>query len=406
MDRKESLAVHISIPSLVCKSSSINGQRDDESSSVMTSAALSTIFGKCCLNSGQSKQINNNNNNGNHKTILSNIEFDIKQNSNLAILGTSGCGKSTLIKFLCQRLPSKYYQAQNASIANVQQYKIAYVPQDLMFCEQLTVYETLEFYYCQNLCNQFGNWRNNLSKTSIIQQAIHDMELVKQSSTFVSRLSGGERKRLAIACQLLQCMPDTSVVCTKATVSSSSSEQKMTNSKTNQILLLLDEPTSGLSSGEALHLVKTVLTGKLAQNMTTVMTLHQPRPEILQLFSDVLVLNPFGQIHSFGSRQALLEKVMTKVQSLHEMKLNHHNLLNLADYLMDELAGMKSSSSCTVPDTTCNSDNKDEMSATHTITVTSTSFPAVTPLASPSSNEMVALKIHQPFPLNDIKSIF
>ena len=84
-------------------------------------------------------------------------------------------------------------------------------------------------------------------------------------------ISGGQRRRLSIAIELLR-LPQ---------------------------LLLLDEPTSGLDSTSALKLIK--LLSELAhKNRVVLTTIHQPRAEIIDLFDDIVLLGDGGHIIYFG----------------------------------------------------------------------------------------------------------
>lgn len=90
----------------------------------------------------------------------------------------------------------------------------------------------------------------------------------------VRGVSGGERKRLAIACELLSAPS----------------------------LLFLDEPTSGLDAFQA-HAVAASLRALTAAGHTVVASVHQPRSTVFALFDDLLLLAE-GRVAFHGPARA------------------------------------------------------------------------------------------------------
>ncbi|XP_023931808.1 ATP-binding cassette sub-family G member 8 [Lingula anatina] len=96
-------------------------------------------------------------------------------------------------------------------------------------------------------------------------------------------ISGGERKRVSIATQLL----------------------------VDPSILLLDEPTSGLDSFTAHHLVETLSTLS-KNNRTILLTIHQPRSDIFKLFDLVMILTE-GNVAYYGEAAKMIP-YFTKLQ--------------------------------------------------------------------------------------------
>lgn len=201
----------------------------------------------------------------------------------LAILGNSGSGKTTLLNILAGRKQSKLLVTGSVKVSGEDitppfNKFISHVQQEDFFIGTLTVNEHLTFQANLRLESKFSA----IQKTRRVKQVLNELGLNKCSNTLIGvpgRLkgaSGGERKRLAFASELL----------------------------TNPSLLICDEPISGLDSFNACNVVN-VLHRLAAKGRTIVCTIHQPSSEIYESFRNICLLAD-GQVAFLGtSSQAL-----------------------------------------------------------------------------------------------------
>lgn len=160
---------------------------------------------------------------GNNQTILLNdISLSIPARSFVALVGGSGAGKTTLLDALSGLRPAQegsvFYNGQDyyrhlAAFSS----QLGYVPQDDIIHRELTVERAL--YYAAKL-----RLPRDFTEAQIeqrIEEVLIDVEMTHRRSLLINRLSGGQRKRVSIALELL--------------------------AKPN--VFFLDEPTSGLDPG-------------------------------------------------------------------------------------------------------------------------------------------------------------
>ena len=124
---------------------------------------------------------------------------------------------------------------------------------------------------------------------SIVSDLLDRFGLLKHATTMAKDLSGGQRRRLAIAIECLRPAP----------------------------VMFLDEPTTGQDSTSALYIIK--LLQKLAKGdesikpKTVVVVIHQPRTEIFELIDNVVLLSS-GNVAYSGPSKSALEKVRVRVR--------------------------------------------------------------------------------------------
>jgi len=199
----------------------------------------------------------------------------------LAIMGPSGSGKTTLLNSLAGQV--KYRKkaslsgtllvdaVQVGSAAVAPGVRQAYVRQEDIFYTQMTVRETLMFAARLRLPSSVPLEE----KREVVDSLLKKLSLVKAADTVVGDakrrgISGGERKRLSIGCELIG----------------------------SPNLLFLDEPTSGLDAFQA-HQVVSLLKQLALEGTAVVAVIHQPRGTSFKMFDDLLLLSE-GQLMYTG----------------------------------------------------------------------------------------------------------
>ena len=152
-------------------------------------------------------------------TLLDGISFSLPGNELLAVVGPSGAGKSTLLKALTGEQKAQEGQVLFNGLDVYEHYpvmrnKIGVVPQSDVIHSALTVRKTLE--YAAEL--RFAKDVSKAERRQRIAEVLEDLDLTAHVDKRVKKLSGGQRKRVSTAIELL----------------------------TRPSLLFLDEPTSGL----------------------------------------------------------------------------------------------------------------------------------------------------------------
>ena len=152
-------------------------------------------------------------------TLLDQISFSLSGHELLAVVGPSGAGKSTLLKALTGEQKAQHGEVLFDGLNVYEHYpimrnKIGVVPQTDVIHSALTVRQTLN--YAAEL--RFAKDVTKAERTARIDQVLEDLDLTPHVDKRVKKLSGGQKKRVSTAIELL----------------------------TSPSLLFLDEPTSGL----------------------------------------------------------------------------------------------------------------------------------------------------------------
>lgn len=199
---------------------------------------------------------------------IHNLSFTLHDGELLAIMGGSGTGKSTLLSILNGNLiPDEGSITINGHDISEPQAKdlIGFVPQDDLLIEELTVYQNL--YYTAKLC--FATLTEEDIRKRVIDtlnglglDAVKDL---KVGSPINKYISGGQRKRLNIALELIR----------------------------EPAVLFLDEPTSGLSSADTERVIN-LLKEQTYKGKLIVVNIHQPSSDVFKLFDRLWMLDRGG----------------------------------------------------------------------------------------------------------------
>ncbi len=199
---------------------------------------------------------------------LHNFSFTLNSGDLVAIMGGSGVGKTTLLSLLNGNLPPQSgsveingYPINHPTVRGL----IGFVPQDDLLIEELTVYQNL--WYTSRLC--FAGMSNDEINKKI-DDVLSDLGLIPVKNLVVGSplnktISGGQRKRLNIALELIR----------------------------EPAVLFLDEPTSGLSSSDSEKVIN-LLKEQTYRGRLVVVNIHQPSSDIYKLFDRLWLLDKGG----------------------------------------------------------------------------------------------------------------
>ncbi|WP_455360949.1 FHA domain-containing protein [Streptomyces sp. SYSU K21746] len=210
------------------------------------------------------------------KQILKDVSFGVPEKSLIAVIGPSGSGKSTLLKALTGYRPANQgdvlYDNRNLykQFAELRQ-RIGLVPQDDILHKELTVRTALK--YAAKL--RFPGDTAEAERAARIDEVLRELKLDIHKDKKITSLSGGQRKRVSVALELL----------------------------TKPSLIFLDEPTSGLDPGMDRDVMQ-LLRG-LADDGRTVLVVTHSVAE-LAICDKLLVMAPGGSVAYFGPPEEAL----------------------------------------------------------------------------------------------------
>ena len=208
---------------------------------------------------------------------LRNINFKEGQGKLIGIMGASGAGKTTLLNVLAGiEAPTTGKVLINGVDLHKEKENlegvIGVIPQDDLLIEELTVFQNL--YYNAKLC--FKD-KSEEELTQLVHKTLNNLGLyerkdLKVGSPMNKMISGGQRKRLNIALELIR----------------------------EPSILFVDEPTSGLSSRDSENVMdllrELTLKGKLI-----FVVIHQPSSDIYKMFDNMMILDTGGYLIYYGN---------------------------------------------------------------------------------------------------------
>jgi len=204
------------------------------------------------------------------KLGLHDIHFQEESGKLVCIMGASGTGKTTLLNVLNGNSPPSYgtVKINGTDIHKNKQAiegLIGYVSQDDLLIDELTVFENL--YLNAKLCfGHYNKWRLIKIVLMTLQNlGLDEIKHLKVGTLIDKQISGGQRKRLNIALELIR----------------------------QPAVLFLDEPTSGLSSRDSENIID-LLKDLTFKGKLIFTVLHQPSSQIFKMFDRLLILDKGG----------------------------------------------------------------------------------------------------------------
>ena len=213
----------------------------------------------------------------NGKVGLHNFSFSEESGRLIGIMGSSGAGKSTLLNILNGNLkPTAGTVFINKidlhQFKSIRQGLVGYISQDDLLIEELTVFQNLWFNAQLCFANLNDNERIVKVNRTIEELGLSEVRDLKVGSALEKTISGGQRKRVNIALELIR----------------------------EPSILFVDEPTSGLSSRDSENIMdllkELALKGKLI-----FVVIHQPSSNIFKLFDRLLLMDIGGYPVYYGN---------------------------------------------------------------------------------------------------------
>lgn len=209
---------------------------------------------------------------------IHNLNFHEESGKLIGILGGSGVGKSTTLSILNGTLKPQsgevlingynlYNEKEKKELKGV----IGLVPQDDLLIDELTVYQNI--YYNAKMClsNLPENEIVEVVNKTLVDFDIDEIKDLKVGNPLKKVISGGQRKRINIALEILR----------------------------EPTILFVDEPTSGLSSVDS-EAVMNLLKEQTYKGKLVIINIHQPSSDIYKMFDRVMFIDRGGHQVWYG----------------------------------------------------------------------------------------------------------
>ena len=212
----------------------------------------------------------------NGKTGLQPIHLDERGGRLIALMGQSGAGKSTLLNVLNGSLKPTTGRVLLNGVdihkdARQVEGLIGYVPQDELLIEELTVYDNLYFAAQLSLAHLTPAELDRRVMETLAELGLTETARLRVGSPLDKKISGGQRKRLNIALELIR----------------------------KPQVLFVDEPTSGLSSSDSAQ-VMDLLKELAVRGRLVFAVIHQPASDIYRMFDRLVLLDKGGYPIFYG----------------------------------------------------------------------------------------------------------
>lgn len=210
----------------------------------------------------------------NNKYVFRNISFDINDNEKLLIIGPSGCGKTTLIRCLngLNKIDSGNIFLNGVKISNIDDVvlksKVGMAFQNYNLFPHLSVRENV------SLAPKLLKMGNDREIDDLVKRLLSEVNIINKIDSYPSKLSGGEKQRVAIA-RTLATKPE---------------------------IILLDEPTSALDPATINDFIS--LLNELSKTTTIVVVSHEM--DLIKSFADKVLFLKDGSILEYGTPDDIL----------------------------------------------------------------------------------------------------
>ncbi|CAI9096729.1 OLC1v1032940C7 [Oldenlandia corymbosa var. corymbosa] len=230
----------------------------------------------CSLSDKSSKSV---------RFLLSDVSGEARPGRLLAIMGPSGSGKTTLLNILAGQLaasPRLHLSGileVNGQKISQKAYRSAYIRQEDLFFSQLTVRETLSLAAEM----QLADISSVEERDEYVNKLLFKLGLVSCADSRVGDakvrgISGGEKKRLSLACELIA----------------------------SPSVIFADEPTTGLDAFQAEKVMETLRELAL-DGHTVICSIHQPRGSVYGKFDDIVLLTEGSLVYAGPAQEKPLD---------------------------------------------------------------------------------------------------